>query len=338
MSQSNIILLSMALLLIVAMGEWLHARKTRRIARLSFGPAGRPRLWVTVVAPIRCIATGLLCWGLLTLLSLDGASVDVNKAKPPDRHLVLALDVSPSMYINDAGPDGRLTRQNRAAEVVQSLIERLDMTQTRVTVIAFYTSARPVVIDTFDISIVNNILYGLPLSQAFKQGKPNMPEGLSVAAKIAAPWRARSTTLVLVSDRDKLPETGRVVIPPSIADAIIIGVGNPQRASTVGETMSRQDAASLKRLAAQVRGTYYDANVSHIPTAALKELTMHELKDDRSPPLKTIALSSIGVGSIVMAMVPLMLAAFGLRSFNRVARAQVRTPGGHIRTSTGVSA
>ena len=38
---------------------------------------------------------------------------------------------------------------------------------TRVTVVGFYTAAKPVVIEAFDLNVVSNVLNGLPLEHAF---------------------------------------------------------------------------------------------------------------------------------------------------------------------------
>jgi Ca-activated chloride channel family protein len=313
LTQPLIIAIAAAVLILCVLGEALHARRTARVARLAFGPSGRPRAWTAAVAPARCLAAALAVWGLLTLASIDGAPTDPKAGKAPDRHLILALDVSPSMYIQDSGPDGKKTRQHRAGDVLQSVLERLDMTRTKVTIVAFYSTARPVVVDTGDLNVINNILYDLPLSQAFKEGQTNMYEGLRAAAKIAAPWRPGSATLILISDGDTLPDAGRVALPPSIGDALVVGVGNPYRASQVGEHYSRQDSSSLKRLAAQVHGAYHDGNVQHIPTATLRQLTMLGLKEDRTPRLRTVALTAVGTGATLLASISPLLAAFGVR-------------------------
>src|SRR5262245_22519363 len=131
MSPSVNILIAAAVLLVCALADWLHARRAARIARLAYRPAGRPRACVTVILFARAIGAAVACWRLRTLLAIEDTPVDLQKAKVPDRHLILALDVSPSMYSQDAGPDGKKTRQHRAAEVMQSILNRLDMAHTR---------------------------------------------------------------------------------------------------------------------------------------------------------------------------------------------------------------
>ena len=75
----------------------------------------------------------------------------------------------------------------------------------RVSVVAFYSDARPVVIDTFDPEVVANILDDLPLEYAFKPGKTNLYEGVKTAGEVGKAWPVKSATLLLVSDGDTLP-------------------------------------------------------------------------------------------------------------------------------------
>src|SRR5688572_9435608 len=109
---------TLAALLLSALAENLHARRCRRVARLAFGPSGRAREWTQLVPWARAAAVGALAWGLTTLLFVGP------RAARPDllseggyRHLVLALDVSPSMHLQDAGVGAKQTRAQRATEV-----------------------------------------------------------------------------------------------------------------------------------------------------------------------------------------------------------------------------
>lgn len=306
------LLIALAAAAVCVVGEVWHARRVRRVARLAFGPGGKARAWVRGVPVTRCAGAALACWGLLTLMSLDGAAAETDRSAPPDRHLLIALDVSPSMYIKDSGPARKTSRQHRGAEIMQSILDRLDMNQTKVTVVAFYSTARPVVVDTSDLNVVNNILSDLPLSHAFKDGKTNMYEGVKTAASIAERWRAGSATLVVVSDGDTLPETGRIAMPAAIGDVLVIGVGDPYRPSAVGEDLSRQDRHSLQRLAVQFRGVYHDGNEKHLPSNVLGDLTMLGLKDDRPPRMRTIAMAAVGTGAGLIGVISTLLAVFGL--------------------------
>jgi Ca-activated chloride channel family protein len=305
-SLDAILLISLGVLVLAAAAEWLHARRCARVERLAFGAAG-PRRWTRFVGAIRAASVALLAWSVLVLWSIDGASADSHKAKPPTHHLVIALDVSPSMYIKDAA-GGKKSRQHRAAEVVMSVLDRLDMASTRVSIVAFYSAARPVVIDTLDLAIVQNVLGELPLGHAFKAGQTDMYSGIAAAAEIGKTWKPRSSTLLVVSDGDTIPEKAPVALPPAFSDVLVVGIGDPIRASPIADRVSRQDSASLKRLAARLRGDYYDANASHLPTRTLRGLKMLGLREERPTPLRTIALWCAGLSAVALAgLTPLLV-------------------------------
>src|SRR5207244_12297677 len=117
------------------------------------------------------------------------------------RDLVLVLDVSPSMRLQDSGPDGKQTRRKRAAELLKSFFERVPMELYRTSVVAVYNGAKPVVVRTTDPEVVRNILEDLPMEYAFKAGPTDLFSGLEEAARVARPWRPRGTTVVIGSGR-----------------------------------------------------------------------------------------------------------------------------------------
>ena len=49
------------------LAEGWHSRRTRRVARLAFGPLGQARMWTHIAPPIRVLALRAMAWGLLTL-------------------------------------------------------------------------------------------------------------------------------------------------------------------------------------------------------------------------------------------------------------------------------
>jgi Ca-activated chloride channel family protein len=300
--------------LIIALAEWLHARRIRRIARLAFLPTGRPRAWTVAVPIIRSLAFGLAVWGLLTLLALDGAPTRLNESRHrPDRHLLIALDVSPSMFIRDAGENGKQLRRERAADVLRSVFQRLDMERTRVSIVAFYTTAKTVVVDTSDLNVVQNVLADLPLEYAFKEGQTNMYVGVKEAARLAEKnaWPPRSATLIVVSDGDSLPDALPPSMPPAIADTLVLGVGNPYRGTSIAGHSSRQDISSLRGLAARLHGIYHDGNEKHLPTTTLAGLSMLRADEDQRASERTIALIAAGAGASILALIAPLLAFFG---------------------------
>lgn len=319
------ILIALAAAGLCGAAEWLHARRCARVAGLVLGGAA-PTCIARAAPWIRIAGVGLLAWGAATLLEIDGAPRSRAELATPTQHVLICLDVSPSMYVSDAGPDGRQPRGKRARQVLQSVFDRLDMSRTRVSIVAFYTSAKPVVVDTFDLNVIANILDDLPLEHAFKEGQTKMYEGIREAARIAEKWPPGSATLIVVSDGDTLPDAGAPAMPRSIVDSLVVGVGNPYRGTQIGGRSSRQDAASLKQLAARLRGTYHDGNAHHIPTGVLVSLRMLSTEADERPALRTVALASCGVGGLFVSGVAPLLALFGLpRSVRRAEReAQAR--------------
>src|SRR3954469_24300755 len=108
---------ALSVLCLVSLAEWLHARRVRVAARLAFGPAASARRWTRAVPILRAASLTAFAWGVGTLLmmkmaSLDDASAQSRKNDEATR-LVFLADLSPSMFLQDAGPDGTQTRQAR---------------------------------------------------------------------------------------------------------------------------------------------------------------------------------------------------------------------------------
>jgi Ca-activated chloride channel family protein len=306
--------ISLAAILLTALAEWLHARRCRRVARLAFGPSGKPREW-TIIAPwLRVAAVGALAWGFATLLHIGPQTVRHDDLTPEGgfRHLVIALDVSPSMRLTDAGADGRQSRAQRASDVLMSLLQRVATDQVRVSIVAFYTGAKAVVVDTFDMEVVKNCLNDLPLDIAFNVGKTELLEGVRQSADLAKSWQPDSTTLVIVSDGDTIPDTGMPQLPRSIKSTLVVGVGDSLTGKFIDGHQSRQDAPTLRQLAARLHGDYFDANRKHLPSASLLALSQSlPLRDTRERGLREAALACLGFGGFTLAALPVALAFAG---------------------------
>ena len=294
------VLVPLAVFLATLLAEALHAARSRRIGYLAFGPQGRPRAWVKSVMPLRAASLAAVCWGLLILLQIAGThpSAAAREMSPEAlRHVVIALDVSPSMQLTDAGPHGQQTREERARQVLRSILDRLDMQRSRVSVVAFFSDARPVVIDTFDPEVVANILGDLPLEQAFSAGKTNMYAGVRLAGQIGKSWRTKTALLILASDGDTLPAEQPPTLPEAFSAAVIVGVGNTHRGIYIDDHSSRQDDRALKRLASQLSGTYYDANAKHLPSDAVSAMAVAmPAGDGTSLEMRDVALAAVVLG------------------------------------------
>jgi len=304
-----------AVVILAASAELLHARRVRQVAPLAFGPHRRPELWTYLAAPLRVLALAGVCWGLITLLL---ATPKVHHGTPPPnvdpRHLVLLLDVSPSMYLKDAGPTKKQMRKERAAQVMQSFFERVPIELYKISVLAFYTESKPVVVDTTDLEVVRNILFDLPMSYAFKAGETDLFHGLEEAAKLAKPWQPGSTTLVIISDGDTVASTGMPKMPASVKHVLVVGIGDAKVGSFIDGHQSRQDVSTLRQVATRLGGKYHNGNELHLASTMLQELSLVRGKGlfERLSK-REYALAACGLGAFTLAFLPFALHRWGTR-------------------------
>jgi len=304
--------------LLVMLAEWLHWRRIGRLRLLAFGPAGRPEFWVWIVSPLKVMAVGAAVWALVVLILLPPVkrSPDEDRQIPFHKlkHIVLILDVSPSMRLQDAGIDRDESRMKRAREVMESYFQRIPMDEYRVTVIATYTKALPVVEDTRDINVVRNVLTDLPMHFAFVPGETELFTGIRRAADTARGWRPNSTTVILVSDGDTIPATGMPRMPSSVSDVLVVGVGDPTQGSFINGRHSRQDVGTLRQIAARLKGYYHNGNDRHLPTDLIKRLTLSAEGEARTVwTAKDWAFVALLFGCIVLTLRPVLLHYFGTR-------------------------
>ena len=246
-----------AILVLVLMwvAETLHQRRVTSLASLAFGPDGKPAFLGRVLPWLKAPAAALATWGLLVLATMPP------KVHPPEeasegeiKHVMMILDVSPSMQLIDAGKEGMISRRKQCATLMQSFFRRVIMEQVRLSVIAVYTGAKPVVVDTRDVEVVRNILNDLPMSHAFDPGQTQLFSGLEEAIGICHPWAKDSTTLVILSDGDTLPAIGMPRLPPSVSDVLVVGVGDPRQGSFINGYQSKQESSTLRQMAARLGG------------------------------------------------------------------------------------
>lgn len=315
MSTYTIIALSLATALTL-FAELIHQLRIRRVKRLAFGPTGRPAGWTGLVPILRSLAAGAVAWGLATLLfDVSPKMHRMTDRKAGDwRHLILVLDVSPSMRLEDAGPEKDQSRKARARDVLNSMFGRVAIGQYKISVIATYTGAVPVVIDTIDSEVVSNVLADLPMHYAFRSGETRLFDGLEEAIKIAKPWPKDSTTLVIASDGDTIPPTGMPRLPPSISGTLVVGLGDPVKGSFINGRNSRQDISALRQMAVRLGGTYHNGNARHVASTVLESITAGgERSRFEKLSRREYALLAIGVGAAVLALIPLLLQFLGSR-------------------------
>jgi Ca-activated chloride channel family protein len=300
---------------IAATGEWLHGRRARRLGRLAFGPAGRPRAWTQAMPALRVLCLAGIAWSLCILYTLKPKTFDQNElpALPQDcRRVVFLLDVSPSMRLNDAGEDGKMKRCSRGADVVDSILDRVVSNQCLFSVVAFYTSALPVTVDCRDPEIIRHIISELPLDCAFEYGKTDLAEGLTKTFAICKDWPAGSTTVFVITDGDTVPDKGLQRAPPAINRVVLVGVGNPSSGVFIDGHQSRQDARSLTQVARRVSGDYFNGNNRQLPTALMNDLDKSRDKSWlNGASLRELALAVLATAAALLALIPILLERFG---------------------------
>jgi Mg-chelatase subunit ChlD len=271
-----------------------------------------------LVPLLRVIAATALAWGLTILTLAPGEAIDTTGAEsaetlPEDlQRVILLLDVSPSMAIADAGEHRDLERRQRVLQVIEAVFPRISLGRTRFSIVAFFTSARPVVVDARDTAVIRNVLDNLPLVWAFEPGKTNVIEGLTAAAEMARDWTPQSTTLILCTDGDTVDFSQIPKLPRSIHQVQIYAVGDPVVGTFIDGHDSRQQSGVLRRLAAELGGSYYDVNSRHVPTSALAELAIAPPPPARlGLTWKDLALAAIALGAVLLAAIPLALEYWG---------------------------
>jgi len=306
-------LVAFAVVVLCGLAEWRHSLRIRKVVGLTFGPERKGSAWLTLSHILRPLALGLLAWSLITLYQVQPK---VHKAKvlgeDEYRHLILVLDVSPSMRLEDSGLAGQQTRMQRASEVMESFFKRIVMAQMRFSVIATYTGAKPVVVDTRDPAVLRNILNDLPMHHAFEAGKTQIFSGLEEAAKIAEDWDRDSATIILVSDGDTVPAKGMPKMPPSVSDVLVIGVGNPTKGTFIDGKNSKQDASTLRQIALRLGGTYHDGNLKHLSSDLVEKITLIETESAVDKLGKReIALAGIVLSVLILVWLPWALRLLG---------------------------
>jgi Ca-activated chloride channel family protein len=312
------VLALLAVALLAGVAEFLHARRVHRLAALAFGPSGKPAPWVHAAPFLRVGALAALAWGLATLFLLEPKHYALGREEVRRegdyRHALLVLDVSPSMRLVDAGPTKTESRLHRVRDLMESFFERVPIEEFRISVVAVYNGAKPVVVDTKDFDVVRNVLGDLPMHWAFPAGKTKLFDGLEEAAKLAKPWNPRSTTVVVLTDGDTVPASGMPRMPDSVRSVLVVGVGDARTGKFIDGRQSRQDVPTLRQIAARLSGAYHDGNEKQLPSALVLDATGIEAEDVfEKLSRREYALIASVAGAAVLAALPVLLAAFGTR-------------------------
>lgn len=303
---------AIAAFVVAAAAEWLHSRRVARVAPLAFGPSGRPAAWAAAAPALRVLALTGLAWGLSTLLYMEPRRYESGLAAEREtndvHHVLIVLDVSPSMRLVDAGPDHKLSRMARARALIESFFNRVPLDYSRVSVVAVYNGAKPVVVDTRDFEVVRNIFGDLPMHYAFPSGKTKLFSGLEEAAVMAKPWEPRSATLIVISDGDTVPATGMPRMPASVRSTLVIGVGDSRVGKFIDGRQSRQDVPTLKQIAARLGGSFHDGNERHIGSDLIaSSVGLDEEDVFERLTLRDYAMIAAALGAAILSLLPLFL-------------------------------
>ena len=297
---------------LAALGEWLHARRLKRLARLAFGPDARPRAWTLMAPPLRVLALAGVVWSLVVLMAFEGASRNRDRNAAATRHLMVMLDVSPSMQLQDGGERGTDKRSARAAELLRSVMERAASAEVKVTMACFYTDAMQLVKECSDREVIWNFADNLPLHIAYRPGKTDLVKSLNSAGEMVKDFPRKSTTVLVLTDGDTVPDSGLKPMPSAVAEIIFAGVGNPSRGTFIDGHLSRQDNASLSQLARRLGGQYHNGNTKQVPGEMLRRLIAPDEREERFKlSLRSLAIIALAAGAGVLCLLPLLLEYFG---------------------------
>lgn len=306
--------LAIAVCIAACCGEAAHRSRVRRLCYLAFGSGGAPRQWTRIAPAVRVLGLTSFVYGCCALWEWSDAESEATAGN--GTRLLLALDVSPSMQLVDSGADGKLSRERRANDVLRHLMNEVD-DGCRITIGAFYGRWLPVVVDTADRHVVANVLAGLPLGHAFAERTlgTNVVAGLEGACGMAKAWRAASTVLVLVTDGDA-EEAGRIpVLPPSIRQTFLLGVGSRHGRLIEAASGERHESAQkpgyLRSMAGRLgNAAYFDCN-EYLPRADLFGLSSALSPPGRTRSDRDISLAAVVAGSVALVVLELLLRCHG---------------------------
>lgn len=307
------LLVALTTFLLISLAEWIHVRRIRVAAKLAFGSVGA-RPWTSIAPWLRVASLTAFAWGVTTLLMLKSESPDEASAKErldaEATRLVFVADLSPSMYLPDAGPDGSQTRHNRMKDVVEGILQRVSG-NLRFGVIGFYTDSLPVIMGARDPELVRNVFNGLPLTYAMPVGQTDLGTAINRTLEIAADFPKLSTRLIILTDGDSIPLAAINPRPASVREVLVLGVGNPTKGSYIDSHQSRQEAGTLQSVATSLLGTYHDVNEKHLDTAALGDLVVPLALPHKGLTLAQWAVLAMVLGAIINAVIPVALEYLG---------------------------
>ena len=295
-----------------ALAEWLHARRVRRLARLAFGLESRPRLWTRAAPPLRVLALTGAVWSLAVLIAFEGSSRTRERNAAATRHLLVLLDVSPSMQLQDAGERGGDKRSARAAELLRSVMERAPSDEVKITMACFYTDTMLLAKECSDREVIWNFADNLPLHIAYRPGKTDLVKSLNSAGELVKEFPRKTTTVLVLTDGDAVPDSGLKPMPSTVSQIIFAGVGDATKGAFIDGHLSRQDNASLSQLARRLGGQYHNGNAKQVPSEMLRRLIApDETTEKFKLNLRVLAITLLASSAAILCLLPLLLENLG---------------------------
>lgn len=268
---------------------WLRKRRQALVAALG-GEASAAKLTRLSERRRRIFTGALLAIGLglcsLALLNpqMGGRS---SSAKQNGADLVIALDISRSMYAQDLAPD----RMRRAKLFCERLINRLG--GDRVAIVAFAGNAYPQMPLTNDYSAAIQIIQTLSPEMAPTQGTA-LGEAIELAQKMLASDDSKGKALLIVTDgedheEDALEKAGDafsddgmkiftigagtsegavIPLPPGNPEAPMGGILKDEQSNPV---ISKMNPDLLSKLAEAGGGKFFDLQEGESVIKSIKE-------------------------------------------------------------------
>ena len=115
-------------------------------------------------------------------------------------------------------------------------------------------------------------------------------------------------------------------MPKSVADVLVVGVGDPVSGKFISGRHSRQDISTLRQVATRMSGQFHNGNAKHISTDMIQQLTQETAKtrwEDLGR--REYALAAIAIGGAIISLLPLLLHYFGTRHYVGVTAKKAET-------------
>jgi Ca-activated chloride channel family protein len=206
-------------------------------------------------------------------------------------------------------------------------MERAASDEVKITMACFYSDAMLLVKECADRELIWNFADNLPLHIAYRPGKTDLVKSLNTAGNLIKDFPRKSTTVLVLTDGDSVPDTGLKPMPSAVGELIFAGVGETARGTFIDGHLSRQDNASLSQLARRLGGHYHNGNVKQVPSELLRRLTAPDERSEKfQVSLRTLAIIALAAGSALLCLLPWLLENFG--SAWKPAVAGVRAPAG----------